>query len=87
MRAFEVYLNGKKLCLAGIGNDGVLTTIVNWVARKGRGDLFLEVGGLVSSADEHVAWINQKPLRVGDQLRIKLVETSSVDEPTKRAPD
>ncbi|MBZ5680986.1 MAG: hypothetical protein LAO24_12855 [Acidobacteriia bacterium] len=84
MRAFEVYLNGKKLCLAGIGNDGVLTTIVNWVARKGRGDLFLEVGGLVSSADEHVAWINQKPLRVGDQLRIKLVETSSVDEPTKR---
>jgi hypothetical protein len=27
MRAFEVYLNGKKLCVAGIGEDGVLTTI------------------------------------------------------------
>lgn len=35
MRAFEVWLNGKKLCLAGIGDDGVLSVIANWVVGKG----------------------------------------------------
>ncbi len=84
MRAFEVSLNGKKLCLAGIGEDGVLSTIVNWVARKGRGDLFLEVGGLVSPVDEHVAWIKQKPLLVGDKIQVRIVQTASVDEPKTR---
>ena len=84
MRAFEVYLNGKKLCLAGIGDDGVLTAIVNWVTRGGKGDLFLEVGGLISPVREHVAWIKQKPLRVGDQLQITLVEKSAVDKPTEK---
>jgi len=66
MRAFDVSLNGKKLCRAGIGDDGVLTTIVNWVTRKNTGDLFLEVGGLVSTVDEHVSWVKQNPLQVGD---------------------
>jgi hypothetical protein len=84
MRAFEVSLNGKKLCLAGIGDDGVLTTIVNWVTGEGIADLFLEVGGLVSFADEHVSWIKQKPLQVGDSIKVKIVEAKSVDNPTRR---
>jgi len=84
MRAFEIYLNVKKLCLAGISDDGVLTAIVNWVTGRGRGDLFLEVGGLVSPVDGHVAWIKQKRIRVGDQVQIKVVQTSSVDKPIKR---
>jgi len=27
MRAFEVYLNGERLCVAGFGDNGVLTAI------------------------------------------------------------
>ena len=84
MRAFEVYLNGKKLCLAGIGDDGVLSAIVNWVTRRDRGDLFLEVGGLISPTEEHVAWTSQKPLRVGDKIQVKIVERSTVDKPAKK---
>lgn len=84
MRAFDVSLNGKKLCRAGIGDDGVLTTIVNWVARKSVGDLFLEVGGLVSKVDEHISWVSQKPLQVGDTIQVIVVEAKSVDEPTKK---
>ena len=84
MRAFKVYLNGKRLCLAGIGDDGVLTTIVDWVSRKGVGDLFLQVGGLISPKDEHVRWVTQKPLTVGDQLRVEIVEADAVDRPKKR---
>jgi hypothetical protein len=84
MRAFEIRLNGEKLCLAGIGDDGVLSAIVNWVTGRQAADLFLHVGGLVSSADEHVAWIKQKKLSVGDSVEIKIVEASSVDVPVRR---
>jgi hypothetical protein len=86
MRAFKVYLNRKKLCLAGIGDDGVLTAITNWVSGGPHktSDLFLEVGGLVSPSREHLNWIKQKPLRVGDEIRVKIVEKDSVDKPIDR---
>ncbi len=86
MRAFKVYLNGKRLCLAGIGDDGVLTAITNWVAggRYKAADLFLEVGGLVSPTREHVKWVKQKPLQLGDEIRVEIVEAVSVDEPIER---
>lgn len=79
-------MNGKKLCLAGIGDDGVLSAIANWVAggRYKAADLFLEVGGLISPSQEHVAWIKQRPLRVGDEIRVKIIDATSVDVPTQR---
>jgi hypothetical protein len=84
MRAFRVALNGEKVCLVGIGDEGVVTAIVSCVTGRARDDLSLEVGGLVSSANEDIKWINQKPLRVGDELQIKIVEATLVDKPTKR---
>jgi hypothetical protein len=85
MRAFKVYLNGKRLCVAGIGDDGVLTAIANWVSGgRYKADLFLEVGGLVSPTQEHVAWVRQKALRVGDEIRLTIVEAASVDVPIER---
>jgi len=82
MRAFEIYVNDKKLCLAGIGDDGVLTAIVDWVTKKGRGDLSLSVAGLVSPVGEHITWVRQT-LRVGDEISVKIVETRSTDKPIK----
>jgi hypothetical protein len=32
MIAFEIHLNGEKLCRAGIGDSGVLSAIVTWSA-------------------------------------------------------
>jgi hypothetical protein len=88
MRAFEIHLNGKKLCLAGIGESGVLSAIVNWVARENVGDLFMEVGGLVTPVDEHVSWMRQKRLRVGDKIQIRVIEAISVDKPSRtKRPD
>ncbi len=83
MRAFDVYLNQRKLCRAGIGDNGVLTAIVNWVAGDGRRDLFLQVGGLMTPQDEHVRWVSQKRLRVGDRISVKVVEARSADKPSK----
>jgi len=83
MRAFEVYLNDQRLCLAGIGDDGVLTAIIDYVTGAGRQELRLEVGGLITPQGDHVRWRNP-PLRVGDEVRVKIVESTSVDRPTKR---
>src|SRR5713101_8463012 len=82
MRAFKVSLNGKKLCLAGVGEHGVLSAIVNWVAGDRVSDLFMHVGGLAS--EEHVAWIRQKRIGVGDEIRVKIIEARSVDKPVEK---
>lgn len=84
MRAFEISLNGEKLCVAGIGDDGVLTATVNWIPRSGKGDLFLQTGGIVGQNNEHLQWIRQKPLKSDDEIQIRIVETTHVDEPQKR---
>jgi len=83
MRAFQVSLNGKRLCVAGIGQDGVLTGIVDHVARRGRNELSLHVGGLISPTEEHVTWRNVR-LKVGDIVSLKIVEADSVDSPRSR---
>jgi hypothetical protein len=91
MIAFEIYLNGQKLCRAGISDSGVLSAIVNWsVATMASGTrnegLFLNLGGLVNPEGKHVSWINQKPLAVGDRIQVSIVEADSVDEHQKRDP-
>ncbi|HKW18279.1 MAG TPA: hypothetical protein VJO35_12300 [Terriglobales bacterium] len=83
MRAFEISLNGKTLCVAGIGEDGVLSAIVDWVTKPDHGDLFLDVGGLISPRDEHVQWVRQKPLEVNDEIQVRIIETAHVDEPAQ----
>lgn len=84
MRAFEVHLNKKKLCLAGIGENGVLTAIVDYASGNGRDEIALTVGGLFSLQDEHVRWVKRRKLRVGDKILVKVVDTESVDKPTER---
>ena len=86
MRAFEVYLNGKKLCVTGIGDDGVLSTIVTSVVKRERRDwedLMLDVGGLISPTEEHVRWTHRK-LRTGDEVLIRVLKTSRVDPPRSK---
>jgi hypothetical protein len=56
MQAFQVSVNGEKVCLAGIDDDGVLTTIVHHAARQRDSGTFLEVGGMISQTKEHVKW-------------------------------
>ena len=83
MRAFEIHLNGKRLCLAGIDGDCVLTVIVNHVVGDGRNELRLHIGGLISATEEHVRW-KAPHLRLGDKMALRIVETDRVDKPAKR---
>jgi hypothetical protein len=86
MRAFRVYVNGKRLCVAGIGEHGVLTTTVTQAVGHGRDELFLNVGGLISPTGEFVDWVYQE-LKTGDEIRIKIVASKLADEPVRRRQD
>lgn len=83
MRAFEIYLNGKKLSVIGVGDDGVLNADVMWVGSQRKGETRLYTAGLISATDEHVKW-NDVQLAMGDVVRIKVRDIDKVDAPKKR---
>lgn len=84
MRAFEIYVNGESLCVAGVSDASVLTAIIDYVGRD-KERLHLHVGGLLIPQDEHVRW-QDRDLAVGDDVRVKIIEVDRVDAPTKRSP-
>jgi hypothetical protein len=95
MIAFKVYVNGKQICLAGIGDLGVLTAHVCWVKRNEKTrhgkspplaeeELTMGVGGLVTRTKEYVRWHEDLPVQVGDEIRIKILNAARVDEPAVR---
>ena len=90
MLAFVYYVNGKKLCTAGIGGPGVVATHVDLVrsvasksGKKAMEDLSLHVGGLHSRTHTHVTWLHRQ-LREGDSVRVDIVEVPRVNRPRKR---
>ena len=96
MIAFDVFLNRKKLARAGVGSDGVLTAITTWVRRRApespgkrshwERDLNFNLGGYRSTngdVGEHFKWEDRK-LKAGDVLTIKVINAARVDEPRLR---
>jgi hypothetical protein len=92
MIAFNVYLNGKKISTAGVGDIGVLSAHVTWVRRTQKEmhikmpeeELTLEVGGLISAKEEYVRWLDGTALKVGDEVRITVGKATKVDRPRSR---
>ena len=100
MIAFEVIVNGSKLCDAGIEELGVLSAILSWAHRvpepeaesnesHAPDELLLEVGGLKSARDdqpgEQMSWLS-KHLQVGDAIVINIKNLETVDPPEKLVP-
>jgi len=94
MIAFNVYLNGNKLCTAGVGDDGVLSTEVCWFRRIGARkkanlpdeQLTLNVGGIDGAAEEYVRWQESRSLGVGDEIRVEIIDADTVDHAPIRRP-
>ena len=96
MIVFEVFLNGRSVGRAGAKDLGVLSTHISGVgmlgpSAKGKGpkdrDLHLSVGGLTSRKrppDEHVSWLSIHRLKVGDEVRVRIVESAQADKPRSR---
>jgi len=99
MIAFEVKLNGKRVCVAGAEDLSVLTTIVSAVGVLGKKtlpvrpdadavDIACSVGGLTRRADPktdvHVRWKSRARLNVGDTIQVTVLETTKVDRAGSR---
>jgi len=83
VRVFEVHLNGERLCSAGIDGDGVVTAYMSSAKIKDGDNLDLAVGGLVSTTKEHLNWA-RVGLMLGDEVRVRILESASADEPAER---
>jgi hypothetical protein len=92
MLAFEIHINGKKRCTAGLGQPGVVTAALTWVLRapqgrrRQRAELNFGVSGLVSRSDEDLEWL-ERAMQLGDEITIRIVEVRTADAPKKRRRD
>jgi hypothetical protein len=93
MLGFEVELNGEKICTAGTGEFGVLTSGITWVNNRqqssvenGRVEkISLNIGGLTipeNDAGEFVNWA-RKELNIGDKVVVRIVDATEADEPAE----
>jgi hypothetical protein len=85
MIAFEVFINGRKKCTAGISGPGVLTATMSWILREPgerrgkRKELNLGIGGL-AGRNRFLEWLSYKP-KPGDEVTIRIVKATKVDKP------
>jgi hypothetical protein len=99
MIALQISLNDVPLCVAGAADLAVLNAIVNAIGVLGpetkslldgqteEPDLFLSVGGLTSrheGPNEHLRWVENTQLAVGDCIKITVMEVDAVDSPVSR---
>jgi hypothetical protein len=92
MTVFDVFVNDRKLCRAGVGRDGVLNAIVSWVKLTGEAartarrlkapteETRLQVGGL--SNDIHRRWPEQM-LKTGDRITVAVEAAKTFDPPVR----
>ena len=93
MTVLDVYVNDRKVCRAGVGRDGVLTAIVNWVKLTGEAastahgfrhpgeEARLHVGGL--RKDTHLSWI-ERHLEMGDRVSVVVARSGAADRPARQ---
>jgi len=95
MLCFDVMVNGKRLCRAGVKRAGVLSAIVSWVGgspnaatkrgRTRRGETELRVGGLYHvGRTRHVFphWVSRR-LMPGDEVTVRIVKAKGFDRPQR----
>ena len=92
MTCFEISVNGKKVCTAGVP-DGVLSFHADWVGPyKGRpkdppeGWAHWSVGGFTEQRghEEYVRWGSLRKLKAGDVLTVRVISSDTADKPTER---
>ena len=85
MIAYEVYLNGEKICVAGGRALTAVTGSVNYFPnRPDQLGPLLTVGAMVDQK-EYLQWAHQS-LRAGDKVEIRVVDLEEVDAPVRRDP-
>jgi hypothetical protein len=79
MRVFEIRLNGKKLCVAGMEHGTLLFSVGCSENKQGRSGIGLCMTGLRPD-NETVRW-QQLELAIGAKVQIKVLEAKTADTP------
>lgn len=79
MRAFEIHLNDKRLCVAGMEYGSLLFSVSCFENKQGRSGIGLSTTGRALN-NEVVRW-QQIGLEMGAEVRVKVVEARTVDKP------
>ncbi len=83
MLAFEVWVNGDRLCTASTATNCVLSTILSWASRRPDSINFC-VGGVASDDRNcHVDWATPQ-IKIGDEIRVRVIDTDEYDQPDER---
>ena len=83
MTSFEIFVNGEKRVVAGIGDrHGVLSATVIWVRRDPDdvGETHFHVSGLYSDTRDQPKWLDI-PVKNNDEVTIRIKEAESADPP------
>ena len=93
MLCFEVWRNGEKLTTAGVSETGVLSFILSWVGKEPNASsiaassaetipgINCSVGGIEGIT--YVDWYETNRLKVGDELRVRIISSDLSDPPTR----
>jgi|ERR1700692_2959407 hypothetical protein len=93
MLCFEIWRNDEKLVTAGLSELGVLSFMLTWVGKEPDASsvaaasagtipgLHCHVGGL--SGMMHVDWYETEALKIGDELRVRLISSDTPDPPLR----
>lgn len=86
MIAYEVLVNGQRVCVASA--NAVLGVTLSWTPALKKGSR-LSVGGMDKgeAGKEFVDWPVPDDVGLGDEITIRLIEADSVDEPLRRPCD
>lgn len=94
MLAFQIFINGRKVSVAGAEDLGVLSAIVSAIGKLGKNasnrkknrkdfNVWLTVGGLAcrkkKSQDEYLQWVKQKKIKIGDRIEIRVCKTNKAE--------
>lgn len=94
MLCFEVWRNEEKLVTAGVSEASVLSFILTWVGREPNTSSVAatsagtipgascRVGG-IDGAAKHVDWYETEELKIGDELRVRLISSDTPDPPIR----
>jgi ClpX C4-type zinc finger len=91
MKCFEITINGETVCTAGVGDDGVLNSVMSFAKRadaetQPSESLDLRVSGVANvepGVMEHLEWLH-RDLNVGDEVLIRIIEASTCDKPNDK---
>jgi hypothetical protein len=94
---FQIIINGKKICTAGVKDYGVLSAIVSWLLRDpakydskkhpsleefSAEETCFQIGAMLNDGS-HVEWDRRK-IKAGDEITIKILEPGKYDDPRKK---